>query len=148
MEDKNKYCLNDIDLDEAELSLVYVLHVGTNADGLNLYHMFYSENPDDVFVEGWAEKPAGLIPNYYMTPQDDMFDRMREIRTSIRFDLAQDSGCFSMQDCRDGCVALASENLDEAEDYPEPYRLVFMFGEPEDEVERKLAGRNILSDII
>ena len=48
---------------EAELSLVYVLHVGVNSDGLNLYHMFYSENPEDVFVDGWAEKPAGLIPN-------------------------------------------------------------------------------------
>lgn len=146
MEDTVKYGLNNIDLDEIELSLVYVLHVGTNSDGLNIYHMFYSAEPDDVFVEGWAEKPAGLIPNYYMTPEDGMFDMVREIRTTIKFDLAQDSGCFSMQDCRDGCVALASENLDEAEDYPEPYRLVLMYGEPEGDVERKLAGRNILSD--
>ena len=75
-------------------------------------------------------------------------DTEREIRTTIRFDLAQDNNCFSMQDCRDHCIALASENLDDADDYPEPYRLVLMFGEPEDEVERKLAGRNILSEIV
>ena len=36
MEDTVKYGLNNIDLDEIELSLVYVLHVGTNSDGLNI----------------------------------------------------------------------------------------------------------------
>ena len=52
--------------------------------------------------------------------------------------------CFSMQDCMDGIVALAFENMDNYDSYPDDGRLFFMFGESLDEVERKLAMKNIL----
>ena len=136
--------INDIDLDE--LSIVYIHHLGTNSDGNNIYHLFYSARPEDVFGGGWADKPACLIPNTDMIPASPLFDSVERMVTPFRFDLAQDSCCFSMQDCRDGCVALASENLDEAEEYPEPIRIVIPYGSRKDDVESLLARRGILTD--
>jgi hypothetical protein len=49
-----------------------------------------------------------------------------------------------MQDCLDGIVSVAWENIDDMSEYPEDGRLFFMFGESIDEVERKLALKNIL----
>lgn len=140
MKSINEYELDD----EPFVVLVYVMFLGVNADNLNIYHFMFSEVPDDVFMDGWADKPACLIPNEYMTPETSVIDSVIELKTNITFDLAQDSCCFSMQDCRDGCVALASENLDEAEEYPEPFRMVFNFGEERESVEQKLRERNLM----
>ena len=66
------------------------------------------------------------------------------IKTTINFDLIQDSGSFSMQDALDGIVAIAWQSLVGLDSYPEDGRLYFMFGESYDEVERKLAIKRIL----
>ena len=42
----------------------------------------------------------------------------------------------------DGIIACAWEDISEYEEYPEPYRLVFNFGEKYDSVESKLAQRH------
>ena len=52
--------------------------------------------------------------------------------------------CFGMQDAMDGIVAIAYENMDSYETYPEDGRLFFMFGETFEDVERKLAMKSIL----
>jgi hypothetical protein len=49
-----------------------------------------------------------------------------------------------MQDCLDGIVALAWQNIDELDAYPEDGRIYFMFGESLEDVERKLALKNVL----
>jgi hypothetical protein len=64
----------------------------------------------------------------------------------IKLDLIQNNCCFSMQDCIDGCVAMAIENMDDYENYPDDGRLFFMFGDSFDDVEKKLALKNILID--
>jgi hypothetical protein len=48
-----------------------------------------------------------------------------------------------MQDCRDNIIALAYENLDDAEEYPEP-RIIIHFGDNIDEVEQLFAQRDII----
>ena len=63
----------------------------------------------------------------------------------IKLDLVQNNCCFSMSDCYDGILALAWQNIDELDEYPEETgRLFFMFGETLDEVENKLAKCNVL----
>ena len=47
-----------------------------------------------------------------------------------------------MQDCVDGIVALAWEDMSNYEEYPEPIRLVFKYGENIESVEDKLAQRS------
>ena len=65
------------------------------------------------------------------------------VKTNIKFDLIQNSLCFSFKECMDGCVCLACENIDNYEEYPEDGRLVFSYGQSFDSVEDKLGAKKI-----
>lgn len=137
--------INDIDFEnEDELKVVYIIYVGKNTDGKNIYHFLLSDNTEDTFTEDWAEKPASNIPNDLLLIDEKQYDYIKELKTDIVLDLAQDNSCFSMQDCRDHIIALAYENLDDAETYPEPVRIVIHFGDKIEDIERMLAQRNML----
>ena len=77
-----------------------------------------------------------------------MYQHVKEFTTDINLILAQDSTQYSMQDARDKIVALAYEDLTDCEEYPEPYRLVFYYGEDIESIEEKLESRNIKSNFI
>lgn len=134
--------IDDVEFTDTDnLYVVYVHYLGTDSDGLNIYHLLVSENAEDVFAEEWGEKPACNCSN--LMPEDDMYQYVKELKTEITFDLAQKNCCFSMQDCRDKCIALAHENIDEYENYPEPCRIVIQFGDRLSDVERMLAQRDL-----
>lgn len=136
--------INDIDFtDTSNLKVVYIIYIGKNSDGFNVYHFLLSENCEDTFMEDWAEKPSSNIPNDLLLIDDTQYEYVKELKTDIKLDLQQDNTCFSFQDCRDQIVALAYENLDDAEFYPEPFRIVIHFGDYIDDVERMLAQRDI-----
>jgi hypothetical protein len=126
-----------------ELRVVYITFIGKDTEGLNIYQFLLSNNPDDVFAEGWDEKPANIIRHEILMIDESQYEYIKELRTDIILDLAQDNGCFSMQDCRDHCVALAYENLDMAEEYPENGRIVVQFGDTLTEVEEMFARRDM-----
>ena len=128
------------------LMVIYVLYVGKNTDDEYIYHLLISNDKEKTWAEGWENKPACVMRD--LTPEDDMYEYIAELKTDLILDLAQDNCCFSMQDCRDNVVALASENLEEAEEYPEEGRIVIHFGDTVDEVEKMLAKRNILINYI
>ena len=123
------------------LMVIYVLYVGKNTDDEYIYHLLISNDKEKTWAEGWENKPACVMRD--LTPEDDMYEYIAELKTDLILDLAQDNCCFSMQDCRDNVVALASENLEEAEEYPEDGRIVIHFGDTVDEVEKMLAKRDI-----
>lgn len=125
------------------LQVCYITSLGKNYEGLNIYQFFLTENIDDVFCEGWSEKPAANISNDVLMPEKEMFNYVAELRTDLTLDLAQDNGCFSMQDCRDNIIALASENLDFADEYPEAGRIVIHFGDDFEEIEEMLDKRDL-----
>ncbi len=126
-----------------KLKICYINHVGKNTDGMNVYQFMFTETPDDVFCDGWSEKPACNISNDVLMPDESMYNYIAELKTDMPLDLAQDNCCYSMQDCRDGIIALASENLDTAEEYPEEGRVVIHFGDEFDEIEDMLANREL-----
>ena len=128
------------------LMVIYVLYVGKNTDDEYIYHLLISNDKEKTWAEGWENKPACVMRD--LTPEDDMYEYIAELKTDLILDLAQDNCCFSMQDCRDNVVALASENLEEAEEYPEDGRIVIHFGDTVDEVEKMLAKRDILINYI
>ena len=139
----------DLDfLDMSEYKVVYIIYVGKDIDDKNIYQFILSNNPDDVFSEGWGEKPASNIPKSILMIDEDMYEYVKELKTDMMLDLAQDNSCFSMQDARDNIVALAYENIDNYEEYPEEGRIVIHFGESIDEVEKKLAKRNLFLKFI
>ena len=126
-----------------ELCLVYVKHLGTDIDGTNIYHFYLSENVDDAFGEGWGEVPACNVPRKLMELDSNLYSYVMECKTEMKLDLAQDCCCFSMQDSRDHIVAIAWENLDNAEEYPEP-RIILQYGDTVDTLERLFAKRDIV----
>ena len=80
-----------------------------------------------------------------LMPSDEYKTETHIVRTNIVFDLIQHNGCFGMQDCMDGIVAVAWENIDDYDEYPEDRgRLFFHFGETYENVEKKLALCGIL----
>lgn len=131
------------DVNTTNLKIVYIIYIGKNADNLNVYHFLLSENCEDTFAEGWNEKPSCNISHEILKPDDTQYEYVKELKTNIKLDLAQDSCCTSMQDCRDHIIALAFENLDDAEEYPEDGRIVIHFGDYVDDVESMLAKRDL-----
>lgn len=137
---------NNIDLDfmdTSELKVVFILYIGKNSDDLNIYHFLLSEDTEETFAEGWAEKPSCNEKLENLMIEDSMYRYIKELKTEIKLDLAQNNCCYSMQDCRDNIIALAYENLDEAEEYPEPCRIVIHFGDKIDDVEAMFAKRDM-----
>lgn len=125
-----------------EVYLCFIRLIGEENDGYYRYEFIFTDNPDEVWGEDWEHKPIGLINN--PIPSDDYLNEIHIVKTKIKFDLIQNNMCFSMQDCLDGIVALAWQNIDELDAYPEDGRIYFMFGESLEDVERKLALKNVL----
>lgn len=125
-----------------ELKLCFVNVVGMEEDGKYRYEFIFTDDIDNVWGENFDEKPAGLINNLMVDEQYKTETHV--VRTKIKFDLVQHCCCFGMQDCMDGIVALAYENIDDYESYPDDGRLVFNFGETYFDVESKLAMKSIL----
>ena len=125
-----------------EVYLCFIRLIGEENDGYYRYEFIFTDNPDEVWGEDWEHKPIGLINN--PIPSDDYLTEIHIVKTKIKLDLIQNNMCFSMQDCLDGIVALAWQNIDELDAYPEDGRIYFIFGESLEDVERKLALKNVL----
>jgi hypothetical protein len=78
-----------------------------------------------------------------MDIDEEQYQYIVELKSDIKLDIARNCCCFTMQDCRDNIIALAYENLDDAEEYPEP-RIIIHFGDLIDEVEQLFAQRDII----
>jgi hypothetical protein len=125
-----------------EVYLCFINLIGEEVDGYYRYEFIFTDKIDEVFGEDWEYKPAGMVNT--IIPSDEYITEVHIVKTKIKFDLIQNNMCFGMQDAMDGIVSIAYENMDAYESYPDDGRLFFMFGESFDEVERKLAMKNIL----
>lgn len=126
---------------EKKLYLIYVNPIGKNSDDNFEYDFMFSEAPDVVWGDDWAEQCPSACDD--MCPDESMINKTIRIICDIPFGLAQKNSCFSMQDCIDGILALAWEDISEYEEYPSPIRLVFKFGEKIENVREKLSQREI-----
>ena len=122
--------------------LCFVNLVGQEEDGNYRYEFIFTDNPDEVWGDDFEYKPCSIVNGLMVA--EEYKTETHIVKTKIQFYLIQNSGCFGMQDCMDGVVSLCFENIDDYDEYPEDGRLVFMFGEPLEEVQRKLALKNIL----
>lgn len=137
-----------------DLFLIFVRLKGVEQDGRIIYQFIFGnkEQCENFWVDGFEEKPSGIAGEFYI--EDEQYEEIKELKVyGIKLDLAQNNLCFSMQDCRDGIIALAWENLDNPDDdpdfvYPENGRLVFKYGMTSVEVEVMLAKRNMLMSLI
>jgi hypothetical protein len=120
--------------------LVFVKKVG-QIDSIYEYDFYFSENPDKFNGLGFDCEFANQMK---VMPDPKTYGKVLRLKTNIPFYCMQNNNCFSMQHVKDGIVAVAFEDLSDYDDYPEPYRIVFKFGEEYSSVEAKLASRQQL----
>ena len=121
--------------------LIYINGMGPNYKGDNIYEFIFSDTLE-VWGDNWESKPA----NGYPTPPDVEHIKKVGILTNgeIGLDLVQDSDVFSMLDSMDGVLSLGWEKENDELDFSVIKRLVFRFGETEQEVKDKLYERDIV----
>ena len=115
--------------------LVYINSLGTNYKGENTYEFIFSKTID-VWGQEWDAKPA----NGYPSPPDlEYIDKVGVLKNDIvTLDLVQNSDVFSLLEATDDIIALGWETDDNGFDFSEVKRLVFKFGQTEDDVKNKL----------
>ena len=121
--------------------LIYINGMGPNFRGDNIYEFIFSDTLE-VFGENWESKPA----NGYPLPPD--MEYIKKVGTLVNedivFELVQDSDVFSVLDSMDNVIALGWEKETNDIDFSLTKRLVFHFGDTEEEVKNKLYERDIV----
>ena len=121
--------------------LIYINGMGPNFRGDNIYEIIFSDTLE-VFGENWESKPA----NGYPLPPD--MEYIKKVGTLVNedivFELVQDSDVFSVIDSMDNVIALGWEKETNDIDFSLTKRLVFHFGDTEEEVKNKLYERDIV----
>lgn len=124
--------------------LVFVNELGPNFKGDNLYEFIFSSETE-IDSEGWDSFPAGGNPQ---PPHIDYISKVGVLKNDkIKLNVIQNSDFFSFYDAIDKVIALAWEDT-EFDYYDETKtRLVFHYGDTEQEVMDKLYERDIILKI-
>lgn len=124
----------------SELFLIYINMVGKDYRGNLLYEFIFSDTLDNVDGEEWDTYPASGRPE---PPNDQFIKKVGRLESEMKLDVIQNSDTFAVWDAVDGVIALAWENINAYDSYPEK-RLCFKFGEPIQEVEAKLYENDLI----
>lgn len=123
-----------------KLYLIYVNRVGKDYKGQFLYEFIFSNTTKDIDGEDWDTFPASGRPE---PPHETFIKKVGRLESELNLDVIQNSDTFAVWDAVDGVLALAWENINAYESYPE-HRLCFKFGETEEEVTAKLYERDLI----
>jgi hypothetical protein len=122
--------------------LVYVNGLGPNYKGDNMYEFIFSNDVKNIWDDTWDAKPSNGYPK---PPNVDYIKKVGTLKnTSIEFELIQNSDFFSFIDSIDGIIALAWEKENDDIDFTIKKRLVFSFGDTEQQVKDKLYERDVV----
>ena len=127
---------------DEEVYLCFIRLVGEENDNYYRYEFVFTNNIDEVFGENFNQKPACLVNDLFV--DEEYVSEIHIVKMKIKLDLIQDNCCFSMSDCYDGIISLGWENIDAYDEFPSDGRIFFKFGETLEEVERKLAVKNVV----
>jgi hypothetical protein len=120
--------------------LIYINKVGKNYKGQYLYEFLFSDSLDDIDGPDWDMYPASGRPE---APHEELIKKVGKLESSLNLDLIQDSDTFAIWDAVDGVIAMAWENINAYESYPDR-RLCFKFGEKNIDVENKLYEKDLI----
>jgi hypothetical protein len=122
--------------------LIYVNELGPNYRGDNIYEFIFSDSLSDVWGELWESKPSNGYPH---PPNIEFVKKVGVLKNDkISLSVIQKSDYFSMIDAVDDVVALAWENENESINFDLVKRLVFRFGDTEENLKNKLYERDIV----
>jgi hypothetical protein len=121
--------------------LIFINKIGRSWNDKYVYEFIFS---DTVEVDGdsWDEYPANGMPS---PPSEEYIKRVGRMEKELNLDVIQNDEKFSVWDAVDGIIALAWENINDYEEYPDN-RLFFKFGEDIKSVEDKLYEKDIVLD--
>ena len=122
------------------MKLVYINKIGQNWKGNYIYEFLFSDVVKDIDGEGWDSYPSSGNPE---PPEGRFVKKTGQLNTTLKLDLVQESDSFAMWDAVDGIVAMAWENMEGYDEYPEK-RLFFSFGEDIESVNNKLYEKDIV----
>ena len=124
-----------------ELYLIYVNRIGEDWTGKHLYEFLFSDRTENVDGDDWDAYPASGRPS---PPNSDFVKKVgRLVSDDLKLKLVQNSSEFAVWDAVDGVVALAWENMDDYDDYPDN-RVAIHFGETIKSVEDKLYEHDLV----
>jgi hypothetical protein len=116
--------------------LVFINSLGVNYKGDFIYEFIFSSS-DSVWGESWEAKPSNGYPK---PPELKYITKVGQLTTEdVSLYLIQNSDYFSMIDSVDGVIALGWEVNEDVKN-----RLVFKFGETEQEIKNKLYERDVV----
>lgn len=122
--------------------LIYINKMGESWSGKIMYEFIFSDSIEDVDGDNWDEYPANGMPE---PPHENFIKKVGRMESELNLDVIQDDSQFAVWDAVDGIVALAWENIDNYDEYPDK-RLSFRFGEEIESVEDKLYEKDIILD--
>lgn len=120
--------------------LIYVNKVGTNYKFEHLYEFIFSDDTDNIDGEDWDVFPASGRPS---PPNKHFIKLVGRLESELKLDVVQDSSMFAVWDAVDGVIALAWENIDAYDSYPDK-RICFTFGEELKSVKDKLYEKDLI----
>jgi len=123
-----------------DLFLIYINHVGKDYKGNYIYEFIFSDSTDNVDGDDWDTFPASGRPE---PPNEVCIKSVGKLESELFLDVVQNSDTFAVWDAVDGVIALAWENINSYDSYPE-HRLSFRFGETKEEVESKLYEKDLI----
>lgn len=123
-----------------KLYLIYINLVGVNYQDEYLYEFIFSNTISNIDGEDWDFYPASGRPK---PPNSKFIKKVGRLESELVLDVIQNSDSFGVWDAVDGVIAIAWENVNDYETYPEK-RLYFKFGEELKEVEEKLYEKDLI----
>lgn len=123
-----------------ELFLIYVNYIGKDYKSNHIYEFIFSNTIKDIDGEDWDRFPASGQP---APPNDVFIKQVGRLESQLKLDVIQDSDTFGVWDAVDGVIALAWENVNDYDKYPNT-RLYVRFGDEIKKVEGKLYEKDLI----
>jgi hypothetical protein len=114
--------------------------VGKDYKGNYLYEFIFSDSIKNIDGDEWDTFPASGRPH---APHDNFIKKVGRLESELKLDVIQNSDTFAVWDAIDGVIALAWENINSYDSYPE-HRLCFKFGESIKDVDSKLYEKDLI----
>lgn len=127
-----------------QLYLVYSEKItDNNSRGLHEYELYFSEAPELVWGEDWNASCPAACGKEGIRPDESTYQAIKRLECSVPFNCISENTCFSCQDMIDQIVACMWEDISDYDEYPEPSRFVFKFGETLEDIVSKLEERSL-----
>jgi len=122
-----------------EFFLIYVNYVGKDYKSNYLYEFIFSDTTKDIDGDEWDTFPASGRPE---PPHETYIKRVGRLESELKLDVIQNSDTFAVWDAVDGVIALAWENINDYDSYPE-HRICFKFGDSLKTIENILYEKDL-----